>query len=228
LWIAGATKIGYNYPIMPGDTTATTLAELLRTDIDAGVWAPGAVLRQEELAARYGASRIPVREALQLLRADGLLEIEPNRGAYVKALTAEQIDEIFDLRVLLEGYLLTVAVPLHNAKTLVRLHSIQAELEVEDSRTGWLNGDRHFHQTLYEPAGRTRTLEIVIMLRRQVERYALHDITPGTRRAEWRREHRSLLAAVKARDTKRAGGILTDHLNETRAVVLRRLTIIKV
>ncbi|MEO8131771.1 MAG: GntR family transcriptional regulator [Bryobacteraceae bacterium] len=205
------------------ETTAASLAERLRLDIDAGVWAPGSALRQEELATRYGASRIPVREALQLLRADGLLEIEPNRGAYVRALNASEIDEIFDLRVLLEGYLLAIATPLHTTRTLVRLHSIQAELEVEDSRMGWLLGDRRFHQALYEPAGRIRSLEIVMMLRRQVERYALHDVNPGTRRTEWKREHRSLINAVKARDASRAAVLLTHHLNETRTVIFRHL-----
>jgi DNA-binding GntR family transcriptional regulator len=204
-------------------TTASLLADQLRADIDTGVWKPGAALRQEELATRYGASRIPVREALQLLQAEGLVVIAPNRGASVASLTRTEVEEIFDLRGMLEADLLARAVPHHDRKTLVRLESIQEELEVEDSRAGWLTGDRRFHEALYRPAGRARTFNLMLMLRRQVERYALSQVEPGTRRDEWKREHRAVIAAVRAKDVDRAVLRLTEHLNETRAVVLGQL-----
>lgn len=208
---------------MKADTTASGLAEQLRAEIGEGLWAPGAALRQEELAARFGASRIPVREALQRLAAEGLLEIAPNRGAFVARLDRDQVEEIFDLRILLEGDLLARALPRHDARSLVRLSALQADLEMETARAGWLDGDRRFHEALYAPAGRAQTLRLAMTLRGQVERYALQDIGPETRRAAWKREHRALIAAVKAGDAAEAAAVLRRHLDETRAAVTRRL-----
>jgi DNA-binding GntR family transcriptional regulator len=204
-------------------TTASALAERLRADIDEGAWEPGAALRQEELADRYGVSRIPVREALQLLQAMGLVVVSPNRGAFVTALGADEVEEIFDMRLMLESHLLAAAIPRHNHKSTARLEAIQQELEVEDSRAGWLDGDRRFHEALYEPAGKPRTLALVLTLRGQVARYAMAHIGPGTRRTEWKREHRQLIAAVRAKKVEPALAALATHLHETRAAVLKRV-----
>jgi len=203
----------------PATTVAFALAERLRADINEGNWPPGAALRQEELAERYGTSRIPVREALNVLGADGLVTIEPNRGAYIARLTPTDVDEIFDLRVMLESAALAAALPSHTAKTLLHLESAQAQLELEDSRRGWIEGDRAFHDALYGPSGRDRTLGLVRALRMQVERYGLPLLTPGTRRNEWAKEHRALIAAVRARNAERAIDLLLRHLRETQAAV---------
>jgi len=204
-------------------TTASSLAQRLRTDIDAGLWQAGTPLRQEELAARYGASRIPVREALQLLRAQGVVVIEPNRGAYVATLGADAVNEIFDLRVMLECHLLKKAIPRHDSRSLVRLDAAQSELELENERAGWLAGDRRFHEALYEPAALVHTRDLVLTLRAQVERYMPRQMGPNTRRAQWKVEHRALIACVRRKDI--AGGLeaLARHLDETRSSVLERL-----
>lgn len=205
-------------------TTALSLAERLRSDIDEGAWPPGTALRQDELATRYGTSRIPVREALQLLQAQGLVAIEPNRGAFVVALDADEVEEIFDMRVMLESHLLGLAAPRHNHKSLAQLELVQQALEVQDVRAAWLAGDRAFHEALYAPADKPRTLGLALTLRGQVERYAMQRMAPGSRRSEWKREHRAVLAALRARDARQAVAALAAHLNETRAAVLKSLT----
>src|SRR5690349_4787840 len=102
-------------------TTVDTVANGLRAALQAGRWRPGDALRQEELAAEFGVSRIPVREALSRLQSEGLLVVEPNRGAFVPALTPADVTEIFDLRVLLETDALRRAVPGHTARSLRHL-----------------------------------------------------------------------------------------------------------
>jgi DNA-binding GntR family transcriptional regulator len=102
-------------------TTVDTVAGALRDGLRAGRWKPGDALRQEELAAEFGVSRIPVREALGRLQAEGLLVVEPNRGAFVPVLDAGEVSEIFDLRVLLETDALRRAVPAHTPRSLRRL-----------------------------------------------------------------------------------------------------------
>jgi DNA-binding GntR family transcriptional regulator len=204
-------------------TTASDIANRIRVDLNVGTWGPGDALRQEELADRYGASRMPVREALLLLHAEGLITMQPNRGAIVVKLDAHDVVEIFDLRHQVETYLLTHAIPHHDAKSLARVEAIQQELEVEDSRSGWLDGDKQFHARLYEPAARPRALEIASMLRAQVERFGLHTLTPDSRRLEWAEEHRDLIEAVRRKDVTACIKVLENHLRHTQDAVLNRM-----
>src|SRR5579883_1117401 len=82
--------------------TPDAIAAELRTELMAGRFRPGAELSQVTLADRFGVSRIPVRDALRILAGEGLVEMEPNRGARAIALTPAEVREIYDLRVLLE------------------------------------------------------------------------------------------------------------------------------
>ncbi len=204
-------------------TAASEIVDRIRTDLDAGVWVPGETLRQEELAERYGASRMPVREALLQLHAEGLISMQPNRGAVVVQLAESDVIEIFELRCQIEGYLLAHAIPRHNAKSLARAEAIQQELEAEDSRAGWLDGDRQFHARLYEPAAKPRAMAVATMLRAQVERYGLHVLTPDSRRSAWAREHRELIGAARRNDVASGVKALESHLRQTQTEVLKRL-----
>lgn len=204
-------------------TTASEIANRIRMDIDEGLWAPGQTLRQEELAGRYGASRMPVREALLQLHAEGLVNMQPNRGAVVVQLGQSDVMEIFDLRLQVETYLLSHAVPLHDARSLARVEAVQSELEFETSRAGWLDGDKRFHLCLYEPAARPRALAIQSMLRTQVERVGLRALKPDSRKVEWAREHRELIAAVRRKDVARCIEILQHHLRHTMEAALQRI-----
>jgi DNA-binding GntR family transcriptional regulator len=204
-------------------TTASEIADRIRTDLDAGKWAPGEALRQEELAEQYGASRMPVREALLQLHSEGLIWMQPNRGAVVVQLAESDVIEIFDLRCQIETYLLAHAIPRHNAKSIGRVEAIQQELEVEDSRTAWLDGDRRFHARLYEPAEKPRAIGVAAMLRAQVERYGLQVLTPNSRRPEWAKEHGELIAAARRNDVDAGVKALESHLRHTQAEVMNRI-----
>lgn len=204
-------------------TTASDIANRIRADLNAGAWAPGEALRQEDLADRYGASRMPVREALLLLDAEGLVSMQPNRGAIVVKLDENDVVEIFDLRRQVETYLLTHAIPRHDAKSLTRVEAIQLELEIEDSRSGWLEGDKQFHARLYEPAERPRALAIASMLRAQVERFGLHVLNPDSRKMEWAKEHRDLIAAARSKNVAACIKVLIEHLNQTQDAVQHRM-----
>ena len=204
-------------------TTAHGIAATLRAALHAGRWPPGAALRQEELAAEFGVSRIPVREALGQLQAEGLVVIEPHRGAFVAGFTEAEMREVFDLRVLLEGDALKHAVPLHTPRSLRQLRAIQQELDAEDEVPAWAQADRAFHEVLYAPSGRTRTLGLIASLRGSVERFYLSRLSPGSRREGWRDEHHQILDAVEARDARLAVRLLTRHLRETEQLALAAL-----
>ena len=201
-------------------TTADSVAASLRAALHQGRWSPGAALRQEELAAEFGVSRIPVREALNKLQAEGLVVVEPNRGAFVASLSPAEVHEVFDLRVLLECDALRHAIPQHTPRTLRQLHALQAELDAEHDPNLWLATDAAFHEVLYAPSGRTKTLEMIAVLRASVTRLYRSHLSPDTRRKGWRDEHHALLKAVAARNAERAVAALTRHLRETEAVAV--------
>src|SRR5947207_6687046 len=102
-------------------TAPETIASALRADILSGASRPGTLLRQEDLAARFAMSRIPVRDALRLLEAEGLVTIATNRGAQVTQLSRDEVAEIFHLRVLLECDCLALAASRMSEKDLDRI-----------------------------------------------------------------------------------------------------------
>jgi DNA-binding GntR family transcriptional regulator len=206
-----------------GVTTADSVAAALRAGLHQGRWAPGAPLRQDHLAAEFGVSRIPVREALNKLQAEGLVVVQPNRGAFVASLTPAEVHEVFDLRVLLECDALRHAIPGHTPRTLRQLHALQAELDAEDDANLWLVTDAAFHEVLYAPSGRSKTLEMIAVLRASVTRLYRAHLTPHTRRKGWRDEHHALLKAVAAGHVDRAVAALTRHLRETETVAVSAL-----
>lgn len=200
-------------------TTASALAARLREAIDAGRWQAGELLRQEQLAAEYGVSRIPVREALAQLQSEGLLSVEHYRGARVTRPGAAEIDEIFDLRLLVEGDLLARATARHDPRSLRELQRRQDRLEDAQDRIGWISGDIAFHEALYEPAERPRSRALYRSLRAPIDRFSIGNLGPDTRRQGWADEHRGLIASVVAGDAGAALAVLAQHLEATRQVV---------
>ncbi|WP_164985843.1 GntR family transcriptional regulator [Bosea sp. Tri-44] len=201
-------------------TTASALAQRLREAIDGGHWQPGDLLRQEQIAAEYGVSRIPVREALAQLQNEGLLDVAHYRGARVSRPQAQEIDELFDLRLMVEGDLLARALGQHDQRSLRELKRLQDALEDADDRLGWIAGDIGFHEALYGPARRLRSLALFRQLRAPIDRFSAQALSPGTRKQGWADEHRQLIATVAAKDAAAAQEILRNHLQATRAVVL--------
>jgi len=204
-------------------TTSAAVTSLLRQALDRGRWASGEALRQEEIAAELGVSRVPVREALFQLQAEGLLRMVPNKGMYVRTVSAAGLRELFRLRNLIEADVLAEAVPLHTAATLNRVETIQAALDKAASVADWLAGDREFHEALYAPAQRGESMDIVRRLRFQVDRYYFARLRPGTRAQGWHEEHHALIRAVRRRDVKSALKVLHAHLEATERSALAAL-----
>jgi DNA-binding GntR family transcriptional regulator len=196
-------------------TTSSAVTQLLRQSLDHGRWASGAPLRQEEIATELGVSRVPVREALFQLQAEGLVEMVPNKGMFVRNATDAELREWFRLRLLIEGDLLADAVPLHTAATINRVETIQAALDKARSVADWIAGDREFHEALYAPAQRPESMAIVRRLRHLVDRFYFARMKPTTRAQGWHEEHHALLRAVRRRDAAAAGRVLQQHLAET-------------
>jgi DNA-binding GntR family transcriptional regulator len=204
-------------------TTSSAVTRLLRQGLDQGRWASGEPLRQEEIAAELGVSRVPVREALFQLQAEGLLRMVPNKGMYVRTLSAGDLRELFRLRSLIECDVLAEAVPRHTAATLNRVESIQAALDKAAAVADWIAGDREFHEALYAPAQRGESMEVVRRLRFQVDRFYFARLKPGARAQGWHEEHHALIRALRRRDARAAVKVLQAHLAATERSALAAL-----
>lgn len=204
-------------------TTSSAVTHLLRQSLDHGRWASGAPLRQEEIAAELGVSRVPVREALFQLQAEGLLQMVPNKGMYVRTVSPQDLRELFRLRRLIEADILCEAVPLHDPASINRLETVQAALDKARSVADWIAGDREFHEALYAPAQRPESMAIVRRLRHLVDRYYFARLKPSTRAQAWHQEHHALIRAVRRRDAQAATRVLQAHLAETERSALAAL-----
>jgi DNA-binding GntR family transcriptional regulator len=188
-------------------TTSAAVTQLLRQSLDHGRWAGGEALRQEEIAAEFGVSRVPVREA------QGLLHMVPNKGMYVRTMNADELRELFRLRWLIESDVLAQAVPLHSTATLVRLEAVQAALDKVHAAADCIAGDREFHEGLHAPAGRAESMAVVRRLRSQVDRFCFARTRPAER-AQASEQHHALLRAARRRDASAATRVLQAHLAE--------------
>ena len=213
-----------NDPARARRLTATPdlIAESLRDEILRGDIPPGAPLRQEELAARFLVSRIPVRDALLRLEAQGLVHVYPNRGAFVIALSADEVREIYDLRILLEGDLIERAVPRMTADDWRRTDAAHAEATRTAGGADWMDGDWAFHRALYAPAGRTRQLALVEQLRSTVARYSSRYDALPEHTAQWLADHDAIVEACRARAAVAGRKRLEAHLGRAAHVVLER------
>jgi DNA-binding GntR family transcriptional regulator len=186
---------------------------MLRGELQPGQW-----LRQDDLAASLGVSKVPVREALQRLAAEGLVTFEANRGSVVRSLTADEAEEIYALRRAIEPMLLERSVP---QLTIVDLAEAEMALADADARIGESNW--RFHRSLYAGARWHRGSTIVGALHAAVAPYVvLYTQGLGGSSAS-DAEHRELLSLCRTRHTAEAVAVLHRHLVEASSALFAHL-----
>ncbi|MCX5577496.1 GntR family transcriptional regulator [Kaistia terrae] len=202
----------------PRFRTATEYVEAtLRQAILSGTIAPGTPLRQEELAATFKVSRMPIREALRQLEAQALVDFEPHRGAVVVQITWLDAMDNYVIRAALEPQTLRHSIPNLTEDDFVIAEEILAEIDQEQDpgRMGELN--RRFHMTLYAQAGLPRLIALTEQHLATADRYLrFHLAAVGDMGQD---EHREMLAACRARDENRAVEALARHHNRASAAM---------
>lgn len=204
-------------------TTQDMVAGGVREAILGGALAGGQPLRQEELAERFGVSRIPVREALRQLEGEGLVSFYPHRGAVVSRLSYREVEEITEIRVALETLCLRNSLPLISEDDLGRAEEVMLSIErEEDLRSNWGTLNWKFHAALLEPADRPRLLSLIKAQHTAFERYirfhlALADYDKP------QREHRELLELCRSRDPEAAEELLARHIRDISDLLLDHL-----
>lgn len=191
------------------------IRDSLQERILSGEFRDGEALVQDVLAEEYGVSRMPVREALRQLEACGLVSMQTHRGAVITSIPTEQVEELFELRVLIETDMLARAVWRMTDSDIAEAREVLGELEQSYRRgdmASWGRLNWAFHRRLYLPAGRPQTLAVLQGINLRVERYIrLHLlITDGLDTAE--REHREILRLCALRDAEAAVAYLKLHI----------------
>jgi DNA-binding GntR family transcriptional regulator len=188
-------------------STVDRVEQRVREGLLRGDYQPGTWLRQDDLAAELGVSKIPVREALQRLANASLVTFEPNRGAIVRALTAADAEEIFALRLAIEPELLRRAMGRH---TIVDLAA--AELAMGGASGSITEANWRFHRALYAPAGWPLALATVETLNAAVAPYVRLYTESLGRGAYSDAEHLELLGYCRAAETTAAVRVLRSHV----------------
>ena len=185
---------------------------------------PGARLKERELAELLGISRTPIREALQVLRSRGLVELEPNRGARVASYDAAHLGDLYELRALLEGHVARLAArhATRDAQEALRASCdrFDALVEAGDDLPALVRENGRFHGTLVEAArsprlaGMLQSVVEVPLLYRAFTRYSADELRASGH------FHRQIARAVAAGDGERAERIMKEHILDARDVLL--------
>ena len=203
-------------------TTVSWILDILRTAILDGSLPAHALVRQDELASAYGVSRMPIREAIRLLEAEGLVISRPNRSVVVAPLDPEDAEEIFDVRAALESLALRRSIPRLDQKQKSQAVTALEELEHADPEDN-STAHRAFHLSLHAAAG-SRLIRLTGQHIDAADRYLRLEATLAGTVDKDRREHRALLEAALAGDVGTATRLMTQHVTETGqeiAVLLR-------
>lgn len=196
-------------------TIADQVAELLRQRILTGQLRGGQPIRQEHLAAELGVSRIPLREALKQLAAEGFVTITSHKGAMVAELSVPEVEELFELRLRLETWLLEQAMPVMGAAEIAELEANLVEQRRPDVLPRWGELNWRLHETMYRPAGRPITLRLLKNIHDKIDRYLRLEVTMRAGRDRGLAEHEALVAFCRKRDLAGALSLLERHIKET-------------
>lgn len=206
-------------PPLKHRTLSSAIVDRLRQDILDGSYPAGSQLRQDALAQAYQVSRIPVREALFQLEAEGFVRIVPHKGAIVSGLSLDEINDVFELRELLEPRLLASSVPSLTAEDFAAVAGMEAAFEGamqagDVGRWGVLNAD--FHMALYARATQPRTLAIVSGLLQTSDRYTRLQLQRSSSIERAQAEHNELIRLCRAGALDEASRLLVDHIELVR------------
>ncbi|WP_133406609.1 GntR family transcriptional regulator [Parashewanella tropica] len=197
-------------------TRTQVVVEVLREKILSGDIAAGEPLRQSALADELSVSRIPIREALLQLEAEGLVKFEAHKGATATVLSVDQVTELFELRAMVETDLLAKAIPnmqrtdFSEAEQVLEL--LESAFKQENAVASWSELNTQFHTCLYQAANRPHTLEVIQSLNTNCDRYIRLQLLLGGGIPKAEQEHRDLLEHCKNGETDKACNLLKSHI----------------
>lgn len=195
--------------------TADAVTQSLRAMILDGTLPVGVQLKQEALARRFGVSRIPVREALKRLEAEGLAAHTAHQGSVVASKSLQELLEILDIRAALETRALRLAMPRLRREDLARARKLIRSYDASERPGEWAELNLEFHLCLYRPCARPRLLAMIEDLVRGVDIHLRARQSHALGRKGPQAEHRAILAACAKKDGALAVELLEQHIEHT-------------
>ena len=187
----------------------------LRAAIIAGDYEEGTALRQEEIADRFGTSRIPVREALRLLESEGLVIFQPNKSVIVRGLSLEDVIEMLEIRIALECRALKLAIPNMAIEDFETAAEILKEYDESQDQAAWGEMNWRFHWALYVPCHRPKLLAMIEANYGHVSRYTRRQVSSATDKANPQQDHVKLLELCREGNVEDAVALLEKHIEQT-------------
>ena len=200
------------------------VAERLRQRIFAHELQPGDWIDEQSLALEYGISRTPLREALKVLAAEGLVVLKPRRGCYVTELSERDVDEVFPVMAVLEGKVAELAARRITSADLARLEAIHAELEkhaAANNADRFFEANQRFHNALQDIAGNRYLAQLIDDARKVIKLTRRDSLRLEGRLKQSLAEHRDILDALHRKDPAEAQRRMHDHLISGRTALAR-------
>ncbi|MCW2519190.1 MAG: putative HTH-type transcriptional regulator YdfH [Mycobacterium sp.] len=210
-------------PQVRDGVTGARVADELREAILHGAHPPGTRLRQEELAAQYGASRVPVREALRILESEGLIVTVANTGAWIAQLSLDECVELYQVRERIEPLLLRYSLPHLTPEQIDQLGDLVEQMRQTSDVEVFLALDRRFHLGSYAGAVTTYLAPAVERLWNTTQHYrrAFTRLLDGESNRILHDEHHMLVSAIRDQDSEEAERVLFGHIRRTRLQLAR-------
>ena len=202
-----------------GRLLSARIADEIRSAVLSGEMRPGMRIRQELLAAKYGASRIPVREALKQLENEGLVVLAPNRGAWIADVNSEESIEVYKIREVVEPLAITESVPNLSDADIASLDETVRELERVTTLEGYIQLDREFHLRTYSRARMPQLLAMIERYWNSTQHFRREFVSETLARDGLPfsdPQHLLLMDAIRGRDAQGASSMVHLHIRRTR------------
>ncbi len=204
----------------PGTTLRRTnvaqeVAAGLREEILRARLPPGSRLRQEQIAARFGVSTTPVREAFRALEAEGLVRLDPGKGVLISRPSIDSVRETYEIRAALENLAIRHAVRALTEDDLTELAWLLEEMDHTEDAVRWIEMNNTFHDMIYAAAGRPKLRGMILNLRDSMAGYMHSAIQGAVASGRASREHKEILTACRTRDVEAAQRAVAIHIHHT-------------
>lgn len=205
-------------PQPPDTNLRTRVLEEVKERIISGELPAGTRLHERNLSHELGVSRVPLREAILTLESQGLIEVRPRIGAFVKPLTRKYVEDLFNVRLALEPLAASLAARNRTAAQIEQLeglfHEQQKAMEADNNKAGSL-ANAEFHLVILRASGNDLLYSIVAPLQSQIQRLFRRTIVNISELLY--HDHEKMLDAVRHQDADRAAGLALEHVEGTRA-----------
>jgi len=198
----------------------------IKNSIIFGELSPGEKLSEAELSKKLKSSRTPIREAFRQLQMEGYINVLPNKGAYVTKLPPEQVEEIYNVISLLEGYageLTTKRINSAGMKELQKLHKKMTAHASQKKYQDYTNVNTEFHNLIMRLSGNSVLIKINAELRMQVYRYRMISITIPGYVETYIRDHERIIDAIREKDVAGAGNLIREHVGNVTKILVNFL-----